>query len=141
MHFKWRTSVCGCECIWVGDALICHSSEHLSSGALYTARGWLYGSTNDTQRWQCEAPLDTLLASLQRAPAMAEGKGSRPGPASLTWASILARLSSSSLRRRMFSLSCLASENACRNWSKIPKNSSGCRRDGSSPKWVTDFWN
>lgn len=49
-------------------------------------------------------------------------------------ASCLARFSSSSCRRRRFSLSCLASKKAVRNVSKIPKNSSGWIELGSSPK-------
>lgn len=58
-----------------------------------------------------------------------------------TWASSLALRSSSSLRFRMFSFSCWASPNDCRNWSKMPKNSSGCILLASSPKCVTAFTN
>ncbi|KAF3844609.1 hypothetical protein F7725_007772, partial [Dissostichus mawsoni] len=49
-------------------------------------------------------------------------------------ASIRALLSSSSLRRCMFSRSCRASLNDCKKVSKIPKNSSGCILPSSSPK-------
>lgn len=59
----------------------------------------------------------------------------------LTCASMSARFSSSSLRLAMFSLSCLASKKAVRNMSNIPKKSSGCRLDGSSPKCLSAFPN
>lgn len=58
-----------------------------------------------------------------------------------TWASILALRSSSSLRFRMFSFSCWASVKDCRNWSKMPKNSSGCILLASSPKCFTALRN
>lgn len=58
-----------------------------------------------------------------------------------TCASISARFSSSSLRLSMSSLSCLASANAARKVSKIPKNTSGCRLDWSSPKCPRAFLN
>lgn len=63
------------------------------------------------------------------------------GKQSHTWASILALRSSSSLRFRMFSFSCWASANDCRNWSKMPKNSSGCILPASSPKCFTALRN
>lgn len=60
---------------------------------------------------------------------------------SLTWASMRARRSSSSFLFRMFSFSCLASDTAWRNWSKMPKNSSGCILPASSPKCFTALVN
>ncbi|TNN52046.1 hypothetical protein EYF80_037761 [Liparis tanakae] len=54
-------------------------------------------------------------------------------------ASMRLLLSSSSLRRCMFSRSCRASLNDCRKVSKIPKNSSGCILPSSSPKCFRDL--
>lgn len=56
-------------------------------------------------------------------------------------ASIRALLSSSSLRRCMFSRSCRASLKDCKKVSKIPKNSSGCILPSSSPKCFSDLVN
>lgn len=56
-------------------------------------------------------------------------------------ASIRVLLSSSSLRRCMFSRSCRASLNDCKKVSKIPKNSSGCILPSSSPKCFRDLAN
>lgn len=56
-------------------------------------------------------------------------------------ASIRALLSSSSLRRCMFSRSCRASLNDCKKVSKIPKNSSGCILPSSSPKCFRELVN
>lgn len=61
--------------------------------------------------------------------------------ARLTMASIRALLSSSSLRRCIFSRSCRASPNDCKKVSKIPKNSSGCILPSSSPKYFRDLAN
>lgn len=58
-----------------------------------------------------------------------------------TWASMRARRSSSSFFFLMFSFSCLASDTAWRNWSKMPKNSSGWILPASSPKCFTALVN
>lgn len=59
----------------------------------------------------------------------------------LTWTSMSARFSSSSRRRTMSSLSCRASENIVRKVLKMPKKSSGCGLDASSPKCLSAFKN
>lgn len=60
---------------------------------------------------------------------------------SFTWVSMRALRSSSSFFFLMFSFSCLASDTAWRNWSKMPKNSSGCILPASSPKCFTALVN
>lgn len=57
--------------------------------------------------------------------------------ASLTSCSCFALRSSSSIFFLIFSTSCLASANACRKFSNIPKNSSGCTPAESSPNNLT----